>query len=101
MLRSRPLNESETGYAGNQRLAVGSICFARATDSGGVGHGYLRTTGRLPRLIFRALRLRLLEPGNLEGDIVGLYTDTAGVNHAFLLSHGVFTSFDLPGAHLP
>jgi hypothetical protein len=59
------------------------------------------TTGRLPRLIFRPLRLRLLEPGNLEGDIVGLYTDTAGVNHAFLLSHGVFTSFDFPGAHLP
>jgi hypothetical protein len=36
--------------------------------------------------------------GNPEGDIVGLYTDTAGVNHAFLLSHGVFTSFDFPGA---
>ena len=41
------------------------------------------TTGRSPRLIFRALRLRLLEPGNPEGDIVGLYTDTAGVNTLF------------------
>jgi hypothetical protein len=26
------------------------------------------------------------------------YTDTAAVNHGFLLSRGVFTSFDFPGA---
>ena len=29
--------------------------------------------------------------------MVGLYTDTSAVSHAFLLSHGVFTSFDVPG----
>jgi hypothetical protein len=27
-----------------------------------------------------------------------LYTDTGGVNHGFLLSNDVFTSFDFPGA---
>jgi hypothetical protein len=42
------------------------------TDSGGVGHG----------------------GSNPEGDSVGEYIDNAGVAHSFLLSHGVFTSFD-------
>ena len=34
---------------------------------------------------------------NPEGDSVGEYIDTAGVAHSFLLSNGVFTSFDPPG----
>ena len=29
---------------------------------------------------------------------MGLYTDTSGVSHSFLLSNGVFKSFDPPGA---
>jgi len=37
---------------------------------------------------------------NPEGDIIGAYTDSANVPHAFLLSNGVFTSFDHPGATL-
>lgn len=32
--------------------------------------------------------------------MVGLYNDTAGVSHGFLLSNGVFASFDFPGAIL-
>lgn len=34
---------------------------------------------------------------NAEGGIVGAYT-AAGVTHSFLLSNGIFTSFDPPGA---
>jgi hypothetical protein len=32
---------------------------------------------------------------------MGAYTDTASVTHAFLLSNGLFTSFDPPGAIFP
>lgn len=35
---------------------------------------------------------------NPGGDIVGVYTDTAGHQHGFLLSGGQFTSIDYPGA---
>jgi hypothetical protein len=34
---------------------------------------------------------------NPEGDIVGEYIDTADIAHSFLLSNGVFTSFDPHG----
>ena len=32
------------------------------------------------------------------GDIVGSYTDAVGAGHGFLLSHGSFTTIDVPGA---
>jgi hypothetical protein len=54
-------------------------------------------TGRSLRLIFRALFLRLLEEVIPRATAVGEYIDTAGVAHSFLLSNGVFTSFDPPG----
>jgi len=34
---------------------------------------------------------------NPGGEIVGLYKDTAGKQHGFLLSSGQFTSIDYPG----
>jgi probable HAF family extracellular repeat protein len=35
---------------------------------------------------------------NPRGDIVGLYLDTSGNEHGFLLSNGTFTTIDVPGA---
>src|SRR5262249_38365274 len=35
---------------------------------------------------------------NPSGDIVGRYTDAAGVTHGFLLSQGAYTTLDFPGA---
>ncbi len=35
---------------------------------------------------------------NSEGQIVGRYTDSSGRFHGFLLSQGVYTSIDVPGA---
>ncbi len=35
---------------------------------------------------------------NAAGDIVGRYLDAANVSHGYLLSNGLFTSFDCPGA---
>jgi hypothetical protein len=35
---------------------------------------------------------------NSEGHIVGIYRDTAGQMHGYLLSQGMFHSIDVPGA---
>src|SRR5437016_948096 len=34
---------------------------------------------------------------NSPGDVVGVYNDTNGVAHGFLLSQGTFTTIDVPG----
>jgi probable HAF family extracellular repeat protein len=68
------------------------------TDSGGVGHGYLRYHGTFTTIDFPGATFTFAGAINPKGDIVGEYNDTAGVGHAFLLSNGVFTSFDFPGA---
>ena len=66
------------------------------TDSGAVGHGYLRYHGTFTTIDFPGATFTFAGGGNPEGDIIGLYT-AAGVNHSFLLSNGAFTSFDPPG----
>ena len=38
------------------------------------------------------------EGTNPQGDIVGLYFDSSGNGHGFLLSKGKFTTIDVPGA---
>ncbi len=37
---------------------------------------------------------------NPQGEIVGLYVDSSGNLHGFLLSDGAFTTIDVPGATL-
>src|SRR5262249_55166966 len=39
-----------------------------------------------------------LDDINARGQIVGSFTDAEGVDHGFLLAHGVFTTIDVPGA---
>jgi probable HAF family extracellular repeat protein len=34
---------------------------------------------------------------NARGDVVGIYTDTAGLQHGFLWSRGKFATIDVPG----
>jgi hypothetical protein len=43
---------------------------------------------------------RRTAPGGISptGDIVGAYTDAVGGQHGFLLSHGQYTTIDVPGA---
>jgi hypothetical protein len=62
-----------------------------------VGHGYLRSHGTFTTIDFPGGIFTLVGGSNPEGDSVGEYIDTAGVAHCFLLSNGVFTSFDPPG----
>jgi hypothetical protein len=66
-------------------------------DSGGVGHGYLRSHGTFTTIDFPGAIFTFIGGSNPEGDSVGEYIDTAGVAHSFLLSNGVFRSFDPPG----
>ena len=49
-------------------------------------------------MIFRALSLTVNRSINPEGDIAGFYIDTSNLTYSFLLSHGVYTSFDPPAA---
>src|SRR5438105_11949025 len=35
---------------------------------------------------------------NAQGEIVGFYNDTAGLQHGFVLRNGSFTTVDVPGA---
>src|ERR1700686_2245620 len=65
------------------------------TDSGGAGHGYLPDKkGTFTTIDFPGATSTFAGGNNPEGDIIGEYNDTAGVGPSFLLSNGVFTSFD-------
>ena len=35
---------------------------------------------------------------NPSGEVVGIYTDNAGIGHGYILDHGTFTTIDFPGA---
>lgn len=37
---------------------------------------------------------------NAEGDVVGIYADTSGKQHGYLLRNGIFSTIDFPGATL-
>jgi hypothetical protein len=56
--------------------------------------GYLLYHGTFTTIDFPGAIFTFGGGNNPEGDIVGKETDTFGVGHSFLLSNGVFTSFD-------
>ena len=77
-------------------VIASGAAFGSYTDSGGVGHGYLRYQGTFTTIDFPGASFTFVGGANPEGDCVGEEV-TAGVAHSFVLSNGVFTSFDPPG----
>jgi hypothetical protein len=62
-------------------------------------HGYLLYHGKFTTIDFPGANGFTGAGGaNARGDSVGVYKDTSGIFHSFLLSNGSFTSFDPPGA---
>jgi len=63
-------------------------------------HGYLLYKGKFTNIDFpgAANYGTWCNANNAEGDIVGAYSDSSGVEHGYLLHNGVFTSIDFPGA---
>jgi hypothetical protein len=61
-----------------------------------VGHGYRRSHGTFTTIDFPSAIFTFVGGANPEGASVGEYIDTSNVAHSFLLSNGVFTSFDPP-----
>jgi probable HAF family extracellular repeat protein len=69
------------------------------------GAMYASLAGAGRQLVFTTLQV----PGavltnaqgiNARGDVVGIYTDSAGLQHGFLWSRGEFASIDVPGARV-
>jgi hypothetical protein len=67
------------------------------TDSGGVGHGYLRSHGTFTTIDFPGAIFTFVGGANPEGGSVGEYIDTAGVAHSFLLAMAFLRRSTLPG----
>ena len=61
-------------------------------------HGNLLYHGTYKTIDYPGATLTFCGGLNAQGDIAGQYNDAQGVAHSFLLSHGVFTGFDPPGA---
>ncbi len=80
---------------------LGAVVGNYATSGGtGQGLGYLLFLGRYTTIDFPGSSFTFAGGGNLENNIVGIYTDAAGANHGFLLNNGSYTSFDYQGANL-
>jgi hypothetical protein len=62
-----------------------------------VCQGYQLSGEKFVTINFPGSGFTFVGGNNPPGDVVGEYVDSAGVGHSFLLSHGVFTSFDPPG----
>src|SRR6185369_14121025 len=90
----------------HRRLSTGWMYLALITSSGllllpssSAAQTYLISTIDVPCSactggIARATSAQGINPA---GDIVGSYTDAAGIQHGFLLSRGEFTTIDVPG----
>jgi probable HAF family extracellular repeat protein len=70
-----------------------------------LGAGLVAPSGSELQLVFSSLEV----PGavltnaqgiNARGDIVGFYTDSAGLNHGFRWSRGVYSAIDVPNARV-
>jgi len=72
-------------------LTIGAVTLLAAVS--GAGPSFQFTSIDFPGAVLT--NAQGINPG---GEIVGIYTDTAGKQHGFLLSAGDFTSIDYPGA---
>jgi hypothetical protein len=86
-----------TAIAGDPNLEGTSVGVYNLTI-GGANHGFAVTANGVftPFDIPGAMNT---SPGfiNLQGVIVGSYTDSAGTSHGFVLNHGTYTTVDYPG----
>jgi len=80
-----------------QRLGLAGLVLlgsmVLATSAASQNENFQFTTVQFPSSTFT-----LAYGINADGDIVGLYLDTGGNQHGFLLSGGKYTSIDFPGA---
>jgi uncharacterized membrane protein len=89
----------------------GTLTTARGIDNHGVIVGSYRITPPRHALLITGGNFIPLEPGSVlathfseafrsndRGDVVGYYSDDNGFAHGFLLSGGVLTTLDFPGA---
>jgi hypothetical protein len=87
---------------GTEPLAInkGGTIAGFYLDSGGVEHGFLRSTkGTFTNIDVTGAATTQPESMNTAGDIAGFYTDSSGVLHGFLrTTKGAFTSIDAPHA---
>jgi len=67
---------------------------------GSVDHGYEFSGGKFKTLDvpFSGAVDTYASGINNSGDVVGIWVDSGGVNHGFLLKAGVYVSFDYPGS---
>ena len=79
-----------------RRMTATATClFALATTVGGAGQTLVFTTIDFPGAV-----LTNVQGMNALGELVGLYTDTAGKTHGFLRSGEQYRSIDFPNAGL-
>lgn len=87
-----------TEVVGGPNLQGTSVGIYNLT-TGGANHGFSRTANG----VFAAIDV----PGaanttpnfiNLQGQVVGSYTDSSGTSHGFILNRGTYTTVNYPGA---
>lgn len=67
--------------------------------SGGANHGFVRTAnGRFTAIDVPGATNTVPNFINLQGVVVGSYTDAAGTSHGFVLNRGTYTTVNYPGA---
>ena len=71
-------------------------------EKNGAYHGYRWTDGKFTLIEFPGSKTGQFWDSiydiNAAGDLLGAYSDARGKQRAFLLSKGVFTTFDVPGS---
>jgi hypothetical protein len=91
-----------TSSAAETVSLLGAVVGSYTDTKGELNHGYLLFLGKYTTIDFPgALGGTFPSGGNLENHIVGIYYETssscsADCEHAFLLHHSVFASFDYP-----
>jgi uncharacterized membrane protein len=75
-------------------------------DSAVVGHGFILERGTYTRVDYPGAADASLDGLSPSGEMVGTYNKSSsdlanGIYHSFVLSHGVFTSFDPPNSGNP
>ncbi|GLQ89023.1 hypothetical protein [Dyella flagellata] len=76
---------------------IGAYTHLAGTTCSTQCQGYLLYHGSYATISYPGAAFTFAGGANAPGDVVGVYTDAAGVSHGFLFN-GAYTSFDYPGA---
>ncbi len=72
-------------------VLIGSALFYGTVLAGGLEFNFVS-------IDYPGAKYTLAEGIGAGGEVAGMYTDTSGVSHGFVLWHGSFTTIDYPGA---